>query len=151
MLVAQLCSTLCDPMKPVRTSPMEFFRQEYLSGCHFLLQGIFPTQGLNMGLLHWKQILYHLSHQGSLLNGKLSTFQKKVIKIDNMKIFFYMLRRKVSYKILCIQWLIKWKQNMHMKKLGKKTSKLVSMLQWYEKEWTFLFLHVLHTFSLFHT
>ena len=28
-----------------------------------LLQGIFPTQGLNLGLLHCRQILYHLSHQ----------------------------------------------------------------------------------------
>ena len=27
---------------------------------------IFPTQGLNPGLLHYRQILYHLSHQGSL-------------------------------------------------------------------------------------
>ena len=26
---------------------------------------IFPTQGLNPGLLHYRQILYHLSHQGS--------------------------------------------------------------------------------------
>ena len=34
-------------------------------GCHSLLQGIFPTQGSNQGLLHCKQILYHLSHQGS--------------------------------------------------------------------------------------
>ncbi len=31
-----------------------------------LLQGIFPTQGLNPGLLHCRQILYCLSHQGSL-------------------------------------------------------------------------------------
>ena len=31
--------------------PMEFSRQEYWSGCHFLLQGIFPTQGLNPSLL----------------------------------------------------------------------------------------------------
>ena len=23
-------------------------------GCHFLLQGLFPTQGLNPGLLHWQ-------------------------------------------------------------------------------------------------
>ena len=30
-----------------------------------LLQGIFPTQGLNPGLLHFRQILYQLSHQGS--------------------------------------------------------------------------------------
>ena len=31
---------------------------------HSLLQ-IFPTQGLNLGLLHCRQILYHLSHQES--------------------------------------------------------------------------------------
>ena len=30
-----------------------------------LLQGIFPTQGLNPGLLHRRQILYQLSHKGS--------------------------------------------------------------------------------------
>ena len=34
-------------------------------GCHFLPQGIFPTQGLNPGLPHCRQILYCLSHQGS--------------------------------------------------------------------------------------
>ena len=33
-------------------------------GCHCLLQGIFPTQGSNRGLLHHRQMLYHLSHQG---------------------------------------------------------------------------------------
>ena len=33
-----------------------------------LLQGIFPTQGLNSGLPHCRWILYLLSHQGSLLN-----------------------------------------------------------------------------------
>ena len=30
-----------------------------------LLQGIFPTQGLNPGFLHCRWILYHLSHKGS--------------------------------------------------------------------------------------
>ena len=30
-----------------------------------LLQGIFPTQGLNPGLPHCRQILYQLSHKGS--------------------------------------------------------------------------------------
>ena len=29
-------------------------------GCHALLQGILPTQGWNPGLLHYRQILYHL-------------------------------------------------------------------------------------------
>jgi len=32
--------------------------------CYALLQGIFPTQGLNPGLSNSRQILYHLSHQG---------------------------------------------------------------------------------------
>ena len=44
---------------------MEFSWQEYWSGNHSLLQGIFPTQGSNLSLLHCMQILYHLSHQGS--------------------------------------------------------------------------------------
>ena len=34
-------------------------------GCHALLQGIFPTQGSNLGLPCCRWILYHLSHQGS--------------------------------------------------------------------------------------
>ena len=33
--------------------------------CHFLLQGIFPTQGSNLSLLRWRQKLYPLSHRGS--------------------------------------------------------------------------------------
>ena len=33
-------------------------------GCCFLLQRIFPTQGSNPGLPHYRQTLYHLSHQG---------------------------------------------------------------------------------------
>ena len=36
--------------------------------CHFLLQGIFPTQGSNLGLPHCRQTLYRLSHQGSPIN-----------------------------------------------------------------------------------
>ena len=34
-------------------------------GCHFLLQGIFPTQGSNLRLLHCRWILYQRSHRGS--------------------------------------------------------------------------------------
>ena len=34
-------------------------------GCHAILQGIFLTQGLNLSLLHCREIPYHLSHQGS--------------------------------------------------------------------------------------
>ena len=38
-------------------------------GCYSLLQGIFPTQGLNLGFQHCRQSLYHLSHQGSPLKA----------------------------------------------------------------------------------
>ena len=34
-------------------------------GCHVLFQGIFPTQVSNPNLLHCRQILYHLSHEGN--------------------------------------------------------------------------------------
>ena len=37
--------------------------------CHALLQGIFPTQGLNLGLLHWQADSLLLSHYwATLLN-----------------------------------------------------------------------------------
>ena len=39
--------------------------QKTVVGSHSLLQGTFPTQGLNPGLLHCSQILYQPSHQGS--------------------------------------------------------------------------------------
>ena len=41
---------------------MEFLRQEYWNGCHFLLQGILPTQGSNLHLLHWQVDSLPLSH-----------------------------------------------------------------------------------------
>ena len=34
-------------------------------GCHFFLQGIFPTMGSNPGFLHWRCILFWLSHKES--------------------------------------------------------------------------------------
>ena len=64
-LVTQSCPTLCDPVdcspsgssvrgnSPGKTTGVGF---------DVLLQGIFPTQGLNPGLLNCRQILHHLSH-----------------------------------------------------------------------------------------
>ena len=43
---------------------MEFSRRQYGVDCHALLQGIFPTQGSNLGLLHWQEDSLPLSHQG---------------------------------------------------------------------------------------
>ena len=50
---AKSCPTLCDAVDCAHQAPlsMGFSRQEYW-GCHACLQGIFPTQGLNLCLLH---------------------------------------------------------------------------------------------------
>ena len=50
-LVSQLCSTLCDPMDcslPRLLCPWDFPSKNTEVGCRALLQGIFPTQGLNL-------------------------------------------------------------------------------------------------------
>ena len=61
-LVAKLCPTPWTAVCHVPVS-MGFSRQEYWRGLRFLLQVIFPTQELNLGPLHWRQILYWLSHK----------------------------------------------------------------------------------------
>ena len=66
--VAQSCLILCDPMDC--SQPGSFVHRDSLGkdtgvGFHALLQEIFPTQGLNLGLLCCRWILYRLSHQGS--------------------------------------------------------------------------------------
>ena len=74
VLVAQSCLTLCDSIEYIACQTplsMEFFRQEYWIGSHSLLQGIFPTQGLNLCLLHCRQILYQ-GIQGTHINIYLS-------------------------------------------------------------------------------
>ena len=45
--------------------PWNSLGQNIGEGSLSLLQGIFPTQGLNQGLLHCRQTLYQLSYQGS--------------------------------------------------------------------------------------
>ena len=63
--VAQSCLTLCNPVdRGAWLSVWDFLGKSTGVGCHFLLQGIFLTQGSNPGLPHCRQTLYHLSHQG---------------------------------------------------------------------------------------
>ena len=60
MLVSQLCPTLWDPMDyspPGSSVHGNFLRRNTGVGCQFLLQGILPTQELNLGLSHFRQIL----------------------------------------------------------------------------------------------
>ena len=62
--VAQACQTLSDPMAYTVHGILQARILEWVAFL-FLLQGIFPTQGSNPSLLHFRQILYQLSHKGS--------------------------------------------------------------------------------------
>ena len=63
---------------------MEFARQEYWSGLPFPSPGDLPDPGIELGLPHCRQTLYHLSHLGSL---KFTPKMKKVGK--NTRSFWY--------------------------------------------------------------
>ena len=49
--------------------------------CHSLLQGIFLTQGLNLGLLHFWQIFYCLTGKAPPPPPKLDSYEDSVINI----------------------------------------------------------------------
>ena len=90
-----------------------------------LLQGIFPTQESNQGLLHCRQILYQLSYQGSPIilyvvvifmclweEVSLGSFQSTILSHGSMKgfllqkedmrtLFFFM----SLYLVLCLELL----------------------------------------------
>ena len=63
-LVAKLCPTLCNSMTVACQAPlsMDFPGKNTGVGFHFLLQGIFLMQGLNLFLLHWQVGSLPLSH-----------------------------------------------------------------------------------------
>ena len=55
---------LCNPMDYTIHGILQARILELVAS-YSLLQGIFPTQGLNPDLPHCRQILYQLSHQGN--------------------------------------------------------------------------------------
>ena len=60
------CSVVSDSLQPHGLyNPWNSPGQNTGVGSLSLLQGIFPTQGLNPGLLHCRKILYQLGHKGS--------------------------------------------------------------------------------------
>ena len=63
------CSVVSDSVTPWTVAyedplSMGFSSKSTGVGCHFLLQGIFPTQGLNPGPLHCRQTFYPLKPSG---------------------------------------------------------------------------------------
>ena len=59
------CSVVSNSLRPPSTIALQLLCPWDYPGkntgvvCHFLLQGIFLTQGSNLHLLHWQVILYH--------------------------------------------------------------------------------------------
>ena len=66
VLVTQSCPTFCDLMDcslPRLLCSWNSPGKNTGERTHSLFQGILPTQRFNLGLLNYRQILYHLSHQ----------------------------------------------------------------------------------------
>ena len=78
-------------------------------GCPFLLQGIFPTQGSNLGLPHCRRTPYRLSHQGSHCKSNIlqlkKQFPKKKKKFPKNKIkkHFLMVGMWNQASLVCLQ------------------------------------------------
>ena len=68
-------------------------------GCHFLLLGIFLTQGSNPGFLHCRKILYHLRHWGS--SRKNDSVTKPALAEIRYKIRKQKWREQRNYSHLC--------------------------------------------------
>ena len=82
---------------------MRFSSENTGVGCHFFLQGMFPTQESNPGLLHCRQVLSQLSYKGSplvifvLCNTSL---QKTTFAYFNIQVlYFYKLAQTSSFPV----------------------------------------------------
>ena len=84
-ILPKLCSSFCKASSDatsesgkgqsvLRNSPAKTTRM----GCHFLIQEIFGTQGLNSSLLHSGQILYCLNHQESFRKSSWTSLQNNI-------------------------------------------------------------------------
>ena len=99
----QSCLTLCNPMDC--SSPGSLWDSPGKStgvGCQGLLQGIFLTQGSNLGLLHRKQILYHLSQQGSPSVVNTSTVHNMYCSL--VRIIIDWLGKRLLFLVSCVSW-----------------------------------------------
>ena len=80
---------MCDSSQPHGLQPARLLCPWNFPGkktrvdCHLLLQGIFLTQELNLGLLHCRQVLYHLSYQQSSLTVPISCVPAEIHELPS--------------------------------------------------------------------
>ena len=102
------CLTVSDSQTPwtvVCQAPLSlgFPSKNTGGGCHFLLQGIFPIQGLNWSILHWQADSSPLSHLGSPKNRAFKLIELFKFTFLNLKFLTGKDRRKhlsLSYEVI---------------------------------------------------
>ena len=108
VLVTQLCPALCNPLDCNPWGllcPWNSPGKNTGVGCHSFLQGIFLTQGSNLSLLHCRQILYCLSHQGNPFPPyRYPNFPHQLLKLFPPLIWLGILSR-IDYHITMEQFL----------------------------------------------
>ena len=105
-------------------------------GSFSLLQGIFPTQGLNPGFPHCRQILYQLSYQGSLVTKApiwLKLFLESVTKPYHIQTLYSSHKTDYSAKV-------KWRNGILKIKLVILSE--IFKLPWL-KEWSLVLMKFL--------
>ena len=99
------CSVVSDSLQPHGLQPTRLLcpwnspGKNTAVGCCSLLQRIFPTQGSNPGLLHCRQILYHLGHREVLLR----TCTEKSPHSSHSNTFFLSARELLPWGALYLQ------------------------------------------------
>ena len=73
-------------LQPARLlCPRDSPGQNTRAGCHFLLQGIFPTQGSNPHLLHWQEGSLPLSHLGKMVERQTAVIRSISLLLPGKK------------------------------------------------------------------
>ena len=87
-------------LQPTRLlCPQDFPGKNTGVGCHFLLQGIFPTQRLNPGLLHCRKTLHCMTNQGSVVKLVKKHFYIQFISVQLLScVRFFVTSQSVAHQ-----------------------------------------------------
>ena len=94
------------PSATKNNKQIKFFKKNPGQGCHFLLQGTFPTLGSNLHLLQWQEDSLPLSHQGNALSNLCKSKQPvTVCHCKSSRKLFQSLnevRATLHHSLLCV-------------------------------------------------
>ena len=142
-------------LQPARLlCPWDFPGKNTGVGSHFLLQGIFLTQGSNPGLLHCRQMIYWLSYEGSPfwhypvikhavsksglhLTRKVELFSNRTFAMTSIAKAFKSAWHRVGAQKVSIDWeLMQGKKGQWLKEENKwVTTEMLSPVPTGHKRW----------------